>query len=53
MKDGAWPAWVAAEPGILSLFEIMKPFQEDDVGKAWGIESRLKPVDFFFAVMCH
>ena len=29
----------------------MKPFVCDDVGKAWGIESHLKPVDIFLGVM--
>ena len=47
MKDGAWSAWVAAEPGIRNLFETMQPFVDDDIGKAWGIESHLKPVGIF------
>ena len=40
-KDESWPLWVRSEPHVLELFEIMKPFAEDDIGKAWGIESQL------------
>ena len=40
-KDKTWPFWVQSEPAILELFEIMQPFAEDDIGKAWGIESQL------------
>ena len=46
-KDESWPLWVQSEPHVLELFEIMKPFAEDDIGKAWGIESHLKPVGIF------
>lgn len=37
-KDESWPLWVRSEPHVLELFEIMKPFAEDDIGKAWGID---------------
>ncbi|CAL1142009.1 unnamed protein product [Cladocopium goreaui] len=38
-KDESWPLWVRSEPHVLELFENQKPFAEDDIGKAWGIET--------------
>ena len=54
--DKGWPAWLQAQPATIDLFETMKPFLDDDVGKSWGIEpwlqSRLMfwkcPMLFFF-----
>ncbi|CAL1165324.1 unnamed protein product [Cladocopium goreaui] len=37
--EKGWPAWVHGQPGMLDLFETMKPFLDDDVGKSWGIDS--------------
>ena len=33
--------WVQGQADTLDLFETMKPFVDDDVGKSWGIDPQL------------
>lgn len=39
--EKGWPVWVQGQADTLDLFETMKPFVDDDVGKSWGIDPQL------------
>lgn len=52
-KDESWPFWVQSEPHVLELFEIMTPFADDDVSKAWGTEPQLNHVSLGQTQICH